>query len=201
MTAGETPQNVRTEITPETERTINEYRDRGKIEQAMAFAQALGEMQSALGKIARALSRANFENDKDYEKANGVFGKKLAAALAVFQQMNNFGARDLAVTETRDQLKQLGVLAEKGPAGYPKPPFGMGFFKPSQVDLWLKDVETDPAGVAAGMANAARAADLEAQTAGAANPTEGQGRALTGKQLAKLNAATRGAFGINTGDE
>lgn len=189
------------EISRETERTTREVNDKKGAVEALEFAQALGEMQVALGKIAKALNRANFKNNRDYEKANDVFGEKLADALRAFQKMNELGARDLAVEETRGALNQLGVLAERGPASYPKPSFGMGFFKPSQVELWLNDVKTNPARVAAEMANAADGARSEAQVADAANPMEQRGRALTGEELARLDNATHGTFGINTGDE
>lgn len=199
--AGPDIPKIEHEITQETERTIREYSDRRNPEKAAEFERALGEMQAALGKIAKALDRANFKNDDDHEKANAVFGQKLADALRTFHRMNEFGARDLAVKETRGELNRLGLLMEKGPANYPKPRFVMRFFQPSQVEQWLKDAEANPAAVAADIATAARNAAAEAQSAGAANQTETKGIQLAAAEAKRLDELTHGAFSINTGDE
>ncbi|MBI2638181.1 hypothetical protein HYW83_01185 [Candidatus Peregrinibacteria bacterium] len=197
----DTPDQIAAEIAGETEKTVKELSDRGDIERAKQFVVAFGDIQAALGKIAKALDRANFKSDKDYEKARTAFGEKLAGALQTLKTMKGYGATDLAIQETRNELNNLGVIADKGPASYPAPAFGTGFFKPSQVDLWLNDVAQNPAQVATEMADAARDAAVNAETAGPAGPTETRGRTIAAAEIKRLNQRTHGAFGINTGDE
>jgi len=160
-------QNTGKEIIETGKEAAIKESEKGSLAKAMEVAHEIGEIGEILRRIELSLESSKFEKPEDAKKAKEAFSKQLASALNTLKKYLEIDPL-FAVRETREKLAKLGVLAEKGPGSYPKPPWWKRLFGKSQIDQWLNDIENNKLPEVVGkITEAASNAGTEALTAAA----------------------------------